>query len=92
MKIRFILNTDADAREWSRMRHILWPSSTEQEHYAEITEYFAKQNPDTEVFVIDLGHDQLGGFLEAGVRSYAEGCSSDQVGYIEGWYVEPDFT
>ena len=90
MKIRLILNIEADAREWARMRHLLWPTSTEQEHDAEITNHLKKQNPDAEVFVIDLGHDQLGGFLEVGIRSYAEGCNSDQVGYIEGWYVEPD--
>ena len=28
--------------------------------------------------------------LEAGTRPYAEGCSSSPVGYIEGWWVDPD--
>ncbi|MHC4375797.1 MAG: GNAT family N-acetyltransferase [Planctomycetota bacterium] len=29
------------------------------------------------------------GFAELSVRSFAEGCRSDRVGYLEGWYVLP---
>jgi GNAT superfamily N-acetyltransferase len=32
----------------------------------------------------------LGGFLEASFRHYADGCHTHPVGYIEGWYVDPD--
>lgn len=32
----------------------------------------------------------LGGFLEAGTRPFASGCASSPVGYIEGWWVDPD--
>jgi aminoglycoside 6'-N-acetyltransferase I len=32
----------------------------------------------------------LGRFLETGTRKYAEGCETTPVGYIEGWYVDPD--
>ena len=39
--------------------------------------------------MIDCGKTRLGGFLEARVRNYAEGCSGSRIGYIEGWYVEP---
>jgi len=27
------------------------------------------------------------GFAELSVRPYAEGCASENVGYLEGWYV-----
>lgn len=30
------------------------------------------------------------GFAELSIRAYAEGCSSDRVAYLEGWYVVPD--
>jgi aminoglycoside 6'-N-acetyltransferase I len=30
------------------------------------------------------------GFVELSIRLYAESCETNQVGYIEGWYVEPD--
>jgi hypothetical protein len=29
------------------------------------------------------------GFIELSIRSYAEGCVSDNVAFIEGWYVSP---
>jgi aminoglycoside 6'-N-acetyltransferase I len=32
----------------------------------------------------------LGGFLEAGLRPYADGCDTKPVGYIEGWHVDTD--
>jgi aminoglycoside 6'-N-acetyltransferase I len=34
----------------------------------------------------------LAGFLEAGLRSYADGCeASHPVGYVEGWYVREEW-
>jgi len=33
----------------------------------------------------------LVGFVEASLRSYAEGCDSSPVGYLEGWYVAPQY-
>jgi aminoglycoside 6'-N-acetyltransferase I len=33
----------------------------------------------------------LVGFLELGLRSVAEGCTSSPVPYVEGWYVAPDW-
>ena len=32
----------------------------------------------------------LCGFVEVSIRDHAEGCSSRDVGYIEGWYVDVD--
>lgn len=29
------------------------------------------------------------GFLEASIRTFADGCDTRPVGYIEGWYVDP---
>ena len=41
-------------------------------------------------FVADRGDGTLGGFVEAGLRKYADGCDTSPVGYIEGWYVDAD--
>ena len=30
------------------------------------------------------------GILESALRSKADGCDSTPVGYVEGWYVDPD--
>ncbi len=42
------------------------------------------------VIVADKGDGSLAGFVEIGSRSYAEGCESVPVAYLEGWYVDPD--
>lgn len=87
MEIRPIV--PADRAEWLRMRTRLWPASPE-DHPREIDAYFLQQNSDMVTFVLERDSSGLGGFLEARVRDYAEGCDSERVGYIEGWYVDPD--
>ena len=42
------------------------------------------------VFVADRGNGALAGFVEIGSRTYAEGCTSTPVAFLEGWYVDPD--
>jgi aminoglycoside 6'-N-acetyltransferase I len=86
MKIRRVVPSDCP--EWLRMRNLLWPGSAD-DHEREIAAFFTKPPPDLATFVIDCGGTRLGGFLEASVRNYAEGCSGSRIGYIEGWYLEP---
>ncbi len=70
------------------MRQALWPSS-ENEHATAIAAFFQgdRRNP-AEVFVAFDEEDQPIGFAEVSIRNYAEGCDSDRVAYLEGWYVE----
>jgi aminoglycoside 6'-N-acetyltransferase I len=43
-------------------------------------------------FVAESPVGTLVGFVEAGLRSHADGCDPAQpVGFIEGWYVAPEF-
>jgi aminoglycoside 6'-N-acetyltransferase I len=86
MEIRRLALTD-DA-EWLRMRDALWPGRSEGEHRAEMAMYRA--NASWAVFIADRGDGRLGGFLELGERSVADGCDSSPVAYIEGWYVDAD--
>lgn len=78
-----------DPAEWLRMRRALWPETTPEEHEAEMAEILA-QPGDEVVFVVARAGGGLGGFLEVSLRRYAEGCTTRPVGYIEGWYVDPD--
>lgn len=87
MQIRAV--TVEDAAEWQRMRATLWADALD-EHPREIQVFFEQRHPDLETFVCDRGGGKLGGFVEVGVRAYAEGCDSDRVGYIEGLYVDAD--
>jgi aminoglycoside 6'-N-acetyltransferase I len=88
MNIR-LLDPERDWREWLRLRQALWPEETDAPHLAEMAELAA--NLDTQpVFVAERPFSGLGGFVEAGLRSYAAGCDTTPVPYIEGWYVDPD--
>jgi aminoglycoside 6'-N-acetyltransferase I len=78
-----------DLAEWTRMRVALWPGLSPDTHEAEIAEIRANEAT-RPVFVVDRGNGLLGGFLEAGSRKFADGCETSPVGYIEGWYVDPD--
>ena len=79
---------DHDATEWKRLRAALWPGIPVADHQREMAEY--RGRPEKAVFVVDRGEGHLGGFLEANTREFADGCETSPVGYIEGWYVDPD--
>ena len=86
MLIRSVEERDSD--EWLRMRLTLWPDHTVDEMLTEMASLRADESAAT--FVADRGDGTLGGFVEAGLRKYAEGCDTSPVGYIEGWYVDAD--
>jgi aminoglycoside 6'-N-acetyltransferase I len=70
------------------MRVTLWPDATQPEDEEEMREYLAGEGKAAFVAVIE---GRLIGFLEANIRPYADGCTSRDVGYIEGWFVEGSF-
>ncbi len=78
----------ADFDEWLRMRLLLWPDATPAEHLAEMQANIS--DPTCANFIAVLPGGGLCGFLEAGLRKYADGCDTSPVGYIEGWYVDPN--
>lgn len=77
-----------DLDDWLRMRQLLWPYSDPAELRAEAESML--NEPLEPVFVAVRPDGSLAGFLEAGLRKYAEGCDTSPVGYIEGWYVDED--
>lgn len=80
--------SQADHSEWLRMRRALWPDVETDEMLREMARIQA--DPLSPVFVLERPDGLLGGFLEAGIRKYADGCETSPVGYIEGWYVDED--
>jgi aminoglycoside 6'-N-acetyltransferase I len=70
------------------MRLALWPEASPERHEAEMAEY-RPEDPSVAAFVAIRTDGGLGGFLEASLRHYADGCDTHPVGYIEGWYVDP---
>lgn len=87
MQIRPILG--ADRPEWLRMRRALWPGP--DDHPGEIAAFFDAGRGPAVVFVADReAGGALAGFIELSLRSYAEGCHTSPVPYVEGWWVDED--
>jgi aminoglycoside 6'-N-acetyltransferase I len=87
-----------DRAKLASMFHSLWPDGSLEEHNRELGPLIAGKAPGllpaivfvAEVFVEDVPGSGLAGFVQAGLRSHADGCDpSHPVGYLEGWYVDP---
>jgi aminoglycoside 6'-N-acetyltransferase I len=85
MFIRAVSPDDRDS--WLRMRDALWPSS---EHSDAIDRYLAGEAREPLEVQIAFDEDDAIGFIELSIRPYAEGCETDRVAFVEGWYVDPD--
>ena len=88
MTISPITSHDRDA--WIDMRSQLWPESRDT-HQSEVDRFFAGRARDPVAALI--ARDDTGralGFTELSFRSYAEGCETDNVAFLEGWFVIPD--
>lgn len=70
------------------MRLLLWPEFNAENHGSDLDDYF--NNWDKAILVAARPEGGLGGFLEASIRPFAEGCEPGRIGYIEGWYVDVD--
>jgi aminoglycoside 6'-N-acetyltransferase I len=78
----------ADRAEWIRLRRALWPEADSAELASEIDAILASDR--LAAFVAARPGGRLAGLVEASLRDVAEGCATSPVGYIEGWYVDPD--
>ncbi|MBV9215000.1 MAG: GNAT family N-acetyltransferase [Acidobacteria bacterium] len=86
-KIRLL--EEQDLNEWLRLRSLLWDGTSEDDHREEMVGIL--EHPDSQlVAVADIGDGRLIGFLEASIRSFAEDCETDNVGYLEGWYIDEE--
>lgn len=73
------------------MRQALWPSAP-GEHAGEIADFFGGMIDEPMQVLVAV--DEAGGvvgMVELSIRRAAEGCFSDRVAYVEGWFVEPKF-
>jgi aminoglycoside 6'-N-acetyltransferase I len=82
----------ADREAWALLRRGLWPDTSAEEHAGEIDAFFAgTAREPLAALVAEDPAKGLVGFAEVSIRPYAEGCRTDRVGYLEGFYVAPDF-
>ena len=92
MTIRVRSATPADAASWVRMRDVLWPDYASVWHASEVEKYFAGQlRMPLEVLIAVDEEGRAIGFAELSIRPYADGCMTERVAYLEGWYVDPEW-
>jgi len=86
--VRRLRPEDKDA--WVRLRAALWPDVSSAEHGVEAERFLSGEAKEPQAVLVaeSPGHG-LVGFAEISIRAYAEGCSTDRVGYLEGWFVVP---
>ncbi|MGH7660747.1 MAG: GNAT family N-acetyltransferase [Vulcanimicrobiaceae bacterium] len=80
----------ADTIGLADLRYRLWPDHPREGHAADLGDFFADKASRLaqENFVAVLADGEIVGFVEAGLRSHANGCDPKQpVGFIEGWFV-----
>lgn len=74
------------------MRVALWPDGSEEEHRTDVERFFAGGLRTLEaVLLASDSRSRTVGFAELSIRPYAEGCRTDRVAFLEGWYVDPEF-
>ncbi len=78
-----------DDIEWLRMRSALWPDLSAETHRREMSAWAARSDAIVLVAPRTAG-EGLAGFAEVGTRSVADGCETNPVAYLEGWYVDSD--
>ena len=78
-----------DHAAWIEMRQSLWPECPYAEQLVEVARTLASEIQ--AVFVAESPTGELRGFVEMALREFASGCATSPVGYIEGWYVKPQF-
>ncbi len=94
MVIRPVKATDAE--EWLRMRLALWPDSDSAKEAAQITRFLADPPrpllPNLHAaFVCPRPDSGLCGLIEISVHESAPECETDRIGYLEAWYVDPNW-
>jgi aminoglycoside 6'-N-acetyltransferase I len=85
----------ADRDQLAEMRAALWPDGSIEEHARELVNIIARGMSGTlpmTILVAAAADGRLIGFLEAGLRSHADGCDpAIPVGFVEGWFVREAF-
>ena len=83
--------TAADAPAWGRLRRALWPDEGVDWNAEEVAEALGRDRPAT-AFVACAAGGAVVGFAEATLRrDYVNGTASSPVGFLEGWYVAPEW-
>lgn len=72
------------------LRRALWPEGEGDDHERELIAYFDGRAAEPLEILVAEEDGRLVGFCDLSIRAYAEDCKTQNVGYLEGWYVAPE--
>jgi aminoglycoside 6'-N-acetyltransferase I len=79
-----------DEKTWLEMRSQLWPEYTMAELQEDQLRIQSAPSRNA-VFVAENSAGIPIGFVEVSISDWAEGCRTEPVGYLEGWYVLTEY-
>jgi aminoglycoside 6'-N-acetyltransferase I len=81
---------EKDFQKWLEMRYDLWSYHTLEELEEEMKGIYdnIELNP---VYVAEDNSGNKLGFIELSIHKKAPGCTTTNIGFIEGWYVKPQY-
>lgn len=88
MKVREL--SKQDFGKWLKLRYELWPYHTLEELSKEMDQIYKRFKSDYMFYVIEDNGDIVG-LIELSIHETALGCRTNNVGFIEGWYVKPEY-
>jgi aminoglycoside 6'-N-acetyltransferase I len=84
-----------DCAEIARLHLLLWPECELTDEKRQIETLLSTGRCGilpAAVFVAEATDGALVGFIEAGLRSHADGCNTSRpVGFVEGWFVQQEY-
>jgi aminoglycoside 6'-N-acetyltransferase I len=87
MNVRHAVSADLEA--WLDLRHALWPDVSHDEHRQEVDEFLQGRAREPLAVLLAEQDSKIVGFAELSIRAHAEGCETDRVAFLEGWFVTP---
>jgi aminoglycoside 6'-N-acetyltransferase I len=80
--------TKRDKSQWIALRAQLWPRA----ELCQLREEVDKMLEDVNWGIFTAGHEgKIVGFIECSIRDKAPACETNRIGYIEGWFVTPQY-
>jgi aminoglycoside 6'-N-acetyltransferase I len=77
-----------DRQEWFNMRKGVWPEAPDEYLRSDMGSILAGEKDAVFMAFVDSAP---AGMIEARLREFGEGCETSPVGYIESWFVHPQF-
>ena len=90
--VRVRVATVVDAAAWGSMRRALWPDADDADREEQLRLASGPEDRAIALLAVDADSGEAVGFAEASIRrEYVNGTETSPVGFLEGWYVRPEW-